>query len=65
MAIAKKLRDESMRLPAWRVYDAICEIPTGDLTVQQRQLIVTAREKAYKQYEQACRQHETPYVRVK
>lgn len=36
---------------AWRIYDAICNIATGDLSKEQRQMIVVARDHAYKQWE--------------
>lgn len=34
----------------WRIYDALCNIPTGDLTDNQRLLISSARKAAYENW---------------
>ena len=35
----------------WRIYDAICNIPTGDLSEIQRTIVGNEREAAFKRYE--------------
>jgi hypothetical protein len=36
---------------AWRIYDAICNIHTGDLTPVQREFVAAEQGAAYKRYE--------------
>ena len=44
--------EENGRLEAtWRIYDALCNIPTGDLTDVQRQIIRNECRSAFQRYE--------------
>jgi hypothetical protein len=51
-ALMKKLKPaENGRLEAtWRIYDAVCNIPTGDLSYEQREIIVMERKAAYERW---------------
>lgn len=46
--LEKVKTDQNGRLEVtWRIYDALCKIPTGDLTEEQRRFIDIERKTAY------------------